>query len=173
MGEPPDTHESFAPCAGLVSSLSQRRLGLPDPTAKHALPDAFVIAALPAFIPSAAKRGQFATIAADAFAPTLSQTSRRRWRSSPSPRPRRAAARAPTVGRRSSSASLRARAIAASRVQNAFATGDHVLAIFRAPGCWGALGESNFSGPRFPEPIHRALRELAPAGVDIFICGHG
>jgi hypothetical protein len=38
---------------------------------------------------------------------------------------------------------------------------DHVLAIFRVRGCWGALGKSNFSGLRFREPIYRDLRELA------------
>lgn len=38
---------------------------------------------------------------------------------------------------------------------------DHVLAIFRAHGCWGAVGKSNFSGLRFREPIYRSLRELA------------
>jgi hypothetical protein len=38
---------------------------------------------------------------------------------------------------------------------------DHVLAIFRVAGCWGALGKSNFSGLRFREPVYRTLRELA------------
>ncbi len=38
---------------------------------------------------------------------------------------------------------------------------DHVLAIFRARGCWGAVAKSNFSGLRYREPVYRTLRELA------------
>lgn len=38
---------------------------------------------------------------------------------------------------------------------------DHVLALFRERGLWGAVGKSNFVGLRFREPIHRTLRELA------------
>jgi hypothetical protein len=38
---------------------------------------------------------------------------------------------------------------------------DHVLAVFRVRGRWGAVGKSNFSGLRFREPIYRDLRELA------------
>jgi len=37
---------------------------------------------------------------------------------------------------------------------------DHVLALFRERGHWGAIGRSNYSGLRFREPIHRTLREL-------------
>jgi len=37
---------------------------------------------------------------------------------------------------------------------------DHVLAIFRIYGCWGALAKSNYSGLRFREPVYRTLREL-------------
>jgi hypothetical protein len=37
---------------------------------------------------------------------------------------------------------------------------DHVLAVFRERGCWGAVAKSNFVGLRFREPIHRTLREL-------------
>ncbi|MBI5067104.1 MAG: hypothetical protein HZB56_02610 [Deltaproteobacteria bacterium] len=37
---------------------------------------------------------------------------------------------------------------------------DHVLAVFRANGCYGAVAKSNFVGLRFREPIHRTLREL-------------
>jgi hypothetical protein len=43
---------------------------------------------------------------------------------------------------------------------------DHVLAIFRVAGCWGALGKSNFSGLRFREPVYRTLRELAMSYFD-------
>ena len=38
---------------------------------------------------------------------------------------------------------------------------DHVLALFRHGGCWGAVGKSNYAGLRFREPVYRALRELA------------
>jgi hypothetical protein len=38
---------------------------------------------------------------------------------------------------------------------------DHVLAVFRQRGCWGALAKSNYAGLRFREPVYRTLRELA------------
>ena len=38
---------------------------------------------------------------------------------------------------------------------------DHVIAVFRKHGHWGAIAKSNFSGVRYREPIHRTLRELA------------
>jgi len=38
---------------------------------------------------------------------------------------------------------------------------DHVLAVFRSHGGWGAVAKSNFSGLRFREPVYRTLRELA------------
>lgn len=38
---------------------------------------------------------------------------------------------------------------------------DHVLALFRINGCWGAIAKSNYSGLRFREPVYRTLRELA------------
>jgi hypothetical protein len=38
---------------------------------------------------------------------------------------------------------------------------DHVLAIFRIRGCWGAIAKSNYSGLRYREPVYRTLRELA------------
>lgn len=37
---------------------------------------------------------------------------------------------------------------------------DHVLAIYRKDGHWGAVAKSNFSGLRYREPIFRTLREL-------------
>ena len=37
---------------------------------------------------------------------------------------------------------------------------DHVVAVFRDNGHWGAVARSNFSGLRYREPIHRTLREL-------------
>src|ERR1035441_9626873 len=38
---------------------------------------------------------------------------------------------------------------------------DHVLAIFKQHGHWGAIAQSNFTGLRFREPVYRTLRELA------------
>lgn len=38
---------------------------------------------------------------------------------------------------------------------------DHVLAVYRVDGHYGAVAKSNFAGLRFREPIHRTLRELA------------
>ncbi|MCU0242767.1 MAG: hypothetical protein MUF51_10140, partial [Vicinamibacteria bacterium] len=37
---------------------------------------------------------------------------------------------------------------------------DHVIAVYRRDGAWGALARSNFSGLRSREPIYRTLREL-------------
>ena len=38
---------------------------------------------------------------------------------------------------------------------------DHVIAIFKENGGWGALAMSNYPGCRFRAPIYRTLRELA------------
>jgi hypothetical protein len=38
---------------------------------------------------------------------------------------------------------------------------DHVLAVFKQQGHWGAIAKSNYSGLRFREPVYRSLRELA------------
>src|SRR5205814_10376042 len=38
---------------------------------------------------------------------------------------------------------------------------DHVVAIFKSRGHWGAVAKSNFSGCRYREPVYRTLRELA------------
>ncbi len=38
---------------------------------------------------------------------------------------------------------------------------DHVLAIFKHRGHWGAVAKSNYAGLRFREPVYRTLRELA------------
>lgn len=37
---------------------------------------------------------------------------------------------------------------------------DHILALYKMDGHWGALAKSNFSGLRWREPIYRTLREL-------------
>jgi len=38
---------------------------------------------------------------------------------------------------------------------------DHVIAVFKVRGHWGAVAKSNFTGCRYREPVHRNLRELA------------
>jgi hypothetical protein len=38
---------------------------------------------------------------------------------------------------------------------------DHLLAVFKEHGHWGAIAKSNYAGLRFREPIYRSLRELA------------
>jgi len=49
---------------------------------------------------------------------------------------------------------------------------DHVLAIFRSRGHWGALAKSNYSGLRYREPVYRTLRELAMSySSTTTICG--
>jgi hypothetical protein len=37
---------------------------------------------------------------------------------------------------------------------------DHILALYKVKGHWGAVAKSNFVGLRFREPIYRNLREL-------------
>lgn len=37
---------------------------------------------------------------------------------------------------------------------------DHVLAVWRERGGWGAIAKSNFSGLRYRAPVYRTLREL-------------
>src|SRR5207253_4405507 len=38
---------------------------------------------------------------------------------------------------------------------------DHVVAIYKINGHWGALAKSNYTGCRYREPVYRSLRELA------------
>jgi hypothetical protein len=37
---------------------------------------------------------------------------------------------------------------------------DHVLAVYKQRGHWGAIAKSNYAGLRFREPVYRTLREL-------------
>jgi hypothetical protein len=37
---------------------------------------------------------------------------------------------------------------------------DHVLAVYKRRGSWGAIAKSNYTGLRFREPVYRNLREL-------------
>jgi hypothetical protein len=45
-------------------------------------------------------------------------------------------------------------------VPEPFTDDDHVLAIFKIDGHYGAVAKSNFTGLRYREPIHRSIREL-------------
>jgi len=45
---------------------------------------------------------------------------------------------------------------------------DHVIAIFKSRGHWGAVAKSNFSGCRYREPVYRTLRELALSYFNIY-----
>jgi hypothetical protein len=38
---------------------------------------------------------------------------------------------------------------------------DHVVAVYRTDGHWGAIGKSNYAGLRFRSPVYKTLRELA------------
>jgi len=45
---------------------------------------------------------------------------------------------------------------------------DHVLAVFRVDGLWGAVAKSNYTGCRYREPVYRSLRELAMSYFDTY-----
>jgi hypothetical protein len=45
---------------------------------------------------------------------------------------------------------------------------DHVIAIFKSRGHWGAVAKSNFTGCRYREPVYRTLRELALSYFHIY-----
>ncbi len=46
---------------------------------------------------------------------------------------------------------------------------DHVLAVYRERGHWGAIAKSNFTALRYREPVHRSLRELAMSYFEGYI----
>jgi hypothetical protein len=50
----------------------------------------------------------------------------------------------------------------------AFNDDDHVIAVFKLRGCWGAIAKSNFTTLRFREPVYRSLRELAMSYFDFY-----
>jgi hypothetical protein len=45
---------------------------------------------------------------------------------------------------------------------------DHVIALYRVDGHWGALAKSNYTGCRYREPVYRSLRELALSYFDTY-----
>ena len=48
-------------------------------------------------------------------------------------------------------------------VMDFFAKGDadHVIALFKRDGCWGAISKSRGEGLSYRDPVYRSLRELA------------
>ncbi len=45
---------------------------------------------------------------------------------------------------------------------------DHLLALFKQNGHWGAVAKSNFVGLRYREPVYRTLRELVMSYFEQF-----
>ena len=45
---------------------------------------------------------------------------------------------------------------------------DHLLALYKRNGHWGAVAKSNFVGLRFREPVYRSLRELVMSYFEQF-----
>jgi hypothetical protein len=50
---------------------------------------------------------------------------------------------------------------------------DHILALFKIHGHWGAVAQSNFSGLRYREPVYRSLRELVMSYFEDFFNSAG
>jgi hypothetical protein len=50
---------------------------------------------------------------------------------------------------------------------------DHVIAVFKERGHWGALAKSNFTVIRFREPVYRSLRELVMSYFDVYFNARG
>jgi hypothetical protein len=45
---------------------------------------------------------------------------------------------------------------------------DHIIAVFREGGYWGAIAKSNTTVLRFREPVYRSLRELAMSYFEFY-----
>jgi len=45
---------------------------------------------------------------------------------------------------------------------------DHMLALFKIEGRWGAVAKSNFAGLRYREPVYRTLRELVMSYFELY-----
>ncbi len=50
---------------------------------------------------------------------------------------------------------------------------DHVIAVFRKNGYWGAVAKSNTTMLRFREPVYRNLRELVMSYFDMYFNTNG
>jgi len=45
---------------------------------------------------------------------------------------------------------------------------DHVVAVYKQHGHWGAIAKSNYTGCRYREPVYRTLRELALSYFEVY-----
>jgi hypothetical protein len=45
---------------------------------------------------------------------------------------------------------------------------DHVIAVYKQRGRWGAIANSNYTGCRYREPVYRTLRELVMSYFDVY-----
>jgi hypothetical protein len=45
---------------------------------------------------------------------------------------------------------------------------DHVIAVFKKDGHWGAVAKSNFTTLRYREPVYRSMRELIMSYFDFY-----
>src|SRR5260370_10729895 len=45
---------------------------------------------------------------------------------------------------------------------------DHVIAVYKQHGHWGAIAKSNYTGCRYREPAYRTLRELALSYFEVY-----
>lgn len=50
---------------------------------------------------------------------------------------------------------------------------DHVIAVFRDGGLWGAVAKSNTTSLRFRPPVHRSIRELALSYFAVYFNSRG
>jgi hypothetical protein len=50
---------------------------------------------------------------------------------------------------------------------------DHVLAIFKRHGSWGAIAKSNYAWLRYREPVYRTLRELVMSYFEVYFSLEG
>jgi hypothetical protein len=50
---------------------------------------------------------------------------------------------------------------------------DHVIAVFKKNGRWGAIAKSNFTTLRFREPVYRTIRELIMSYFDFYFNTNG
>ncbi len=45
---------------------------------------------------------------------------------------------------------------------------DHIIALFKEDGHWGAVAKSNYAGLRFREPVYRSVRELVMSYFELY-----
>lgn len=50
---------------------------------------------------------------------------------------------------------------------------DHVVALFRQHGCWGAVSKTNHAVLRYREPVYRSIRELVMSYFHEYFLQHG